>query len=52
MPSHTTDDKLRTVASFLITLRDTAGCTPDEIKRLLDPRMIDGILAATIKERT
>lgn len=48
----TTDDKLRAVASFLVTLRDTAGCTPDEIKRLLDPRMIDGILAAISKERT
>lgn len=47
-----TDDKLRAVASFLVTLRDTAGCTPEEIKRLLDPRMIDGILAATTKERT
>ncbi|MFY3531300.1 MULTISPECIES: hypothetical protein [Achromobacter] len=45
-----TDDKLRAVASFLVTLRDTAGCTPEEIKRLLDPRMIDGILAATTKE--
>ncbi|MFY2845603.1 hypothetical protein ACOTJF_28345 [Achromobacter ruhlandii] len=48
----TIDDKLRAVASFLVTLRDTARCTPDEIKRLLDPRMIDGILAATSKERT
>lgn len=47
-----TDDKLRAVASFLVTLRDTAGCTPEEIKRLLDPRMIDGILADTTKERT
>ncbi|MFY1939488.1 hypothetical protein ACOTCW_29295 [Achromobacter xylosoxidans] len=47
-----TDDKLRVVAAFLTTLRDTAGCTPDEIKRLLPPRMIDGILAATTKERT
>ena len=45
-----TNDKLRAVASFLITLRDVAGCTPDEIKRLLDPRMIDGILAAQQQE--
>lgn len=47
-----TDDKIRAVASFLVTLRDIAGCTPEEIKRLLDPRMIDGILATTTKERT
>lgn len=44
-----TDDKPRAVASFLVALRDVAGCTPDEIKRLLDPRMIDGVMAAINK---
>lgn len=46
-----TDDKLRAVASFLVTLRNIAGGSPDVIERLLDPRIIDGILAIT-KERT
>ena len=46
----TTKDKLWAITAFLTTLRDIAGCTPQEIERLLDPKMINGILIITTKK--
>lgn len=41
----TTDAKLRACAAFVATLHSTAGCDPEEIKRLLSPELIDAYLA-------
>lgn len=38
------EDKLRAVMTFLKVMNRTAGCTADELKRLLDPRIIDATL--------
>lgn len=41
-----TESKLRGCALFVCALRDAAGCSAEEIKRLLSPEMIDAYLSA------
>lgn len=43
-------DKIEAVAKFVITLRETAGCSTEEIKRLLHPKIVDAIISLHAKQ--
>lgn len=40
-----TEDKIEGACKFIATLHETAGCSADEIKRLLHPKIIDEVVA-------
>ncbi|MDR9240767.1 hypothetical protein [Burkholderia multivorans] len=40
-PSFTTEGLARGVMAFVLTLRHTAGCSKEEVKHALHPKMID-----------
>lgn len=42
-PEFTTDGLAQGVVAFVLTLRHTAGCTKEEVKHALHPKMIDMI---------
>lgn len=39
------EDKIEAACKFIATLHETAGCSAEEIKRLLNPRIIDEVVA-------
>jgi len=41
----TTEAKIEGACAFIRTLHETAGCSAEEIKRLLHPKVIDAVVA-------
>lgn len=39
-----TEDKIEGACKFIATLHEIAGCSADEIKRLLHPKIIDEVV--------
>ena len=45
MITYDESDKLEAAAKFISIMHDIAGCTATELKRLLHPKIIDGVVA-------
>ena len=50
-PGFTTDDLVEGVVAFVLTLRHTMGCSNQEIKNALNPKMIDLIFEVDDKKQ-